>query len=134
VLAAQMSESPDPLARHGVSRARAAVAQGVVGGDAGAEQRCRLGRVELLGDAGHRFVWDHREFGVAAVVADSGDAGAFAVDEQALAAGLADEAVAAVPAHPHPIAFLELLDVRAHLVDEAGDLMPRDARQLEPGY
>src|SRR5205807_975683 len=112
---------------------RAAVAQGVVGGHARAEQRRRLGRLQLLGDARGRLAGDDEVLRVPAVEADAGDLRALAVDEEALAAGVADEAVAAVPADAGAVAFLPLRHLRAHRVDAAGDLVSRHARQGEPG-
>jgi hypothetical protein len=35
-----------------------------------------------------------------------------------------------MPAHPYPLTLLPHRDVRANLVDDAGDLMTRDARIL----
>src|SRR5205814_10324736 len=54
-----------------------------------------------------------------------------AVEEESLAAGIADEAVAAVPADTCPVAPLPLRHVGADLVDPSGDLVAGNARQLE---
>src|SRR5204863_129865 len=63
------------------------------------------------------------------VVADASDLLALAVDEEALAAGVTDEAMAAVPAYAHPVALLPLGHVGADLLDATGDLVTRNARQ-----
>src|SRR6202022_1479519 len=128
-LDAKGTEAADALDRHGVARARTAVAERVVGGDSGAEQRRGFGGVQILGNARGGFVRDDDVLGVAAVVADAGDLLAFAVDEEALAAGVADEAMAAVPADAYPVALLPLGHVGADFLDPAGDLVARHARR-----
>src|SRR5205814_9642821 len=125
----KVAEAADALDRDRLARPRAAVAERVVGGDAGAEQRRGLGGVELLGNARGGFMRHHDVFGVAAVVADAGDLLALAVDEEALAAGVTDEAMAAVPAYAYPVALLPLGHVGADLLDATGDLVTRNARQ-----
>ena len=96
---------------------RAAVAERVVGRDAGAEQRPRVGGVELLGDARGGDARHDRVLGVAAVEADAGDLRLLAVDEEPLAARVALEAVTAVPADADAVAHLPGGHVRADGVD-----------------
>src|SRR6267143_4372694 len=127
-LDAEMAEAADALDRHGVARARAAIAEGVVGRDAGAEQRRGFGGVQILGNARGGFVRHDHVLGVPAVVADAGDLFPLAVDEEALATGVADEAVAAVPADAYPVALLPLGHVGANFLDPTGDLVARNAR------
>src|SRR5437879_2185483 len=103
-------------------------AQRVVRGDARAEQRGYLDGLELLREVHASFVRHDCVLGIAAVVAESGDFLPFAVDEEAFAAGVADEAVAAVPADAHPVALLPLGHVGADLVDAPGDLVARNPR------
>ena len=73
-LYAEMPEPADAMDRHEIARLRAAVPQGVEGGDAGAEERRGLHGVEGL-----RYVRQGRGErqhvgGVAAVAGDAGDA------------------------------------------------------------
>src|SRR5439155_5063412 len=127
----EVSEAADALDRHGVPRTRAAVAERVVGGDSGAEQGSGVLGVELLGDPRGGFVRDDDVLCVTAVEADARHLRPLAVEEESLAAGSADEAVTAVPADAYPVALLPLRDVGADLVDTPGDLVARNARQLE---
>ena len=128
-----MAEAADALDRYGIAGTSAAVAERVVRGDARAEQRGYLDGLELLGEVHASFVRHDRVLGIAAVVAESGDFLPFAVDEEAFAAGVADEAVAAVPADAHPVALLPLGHVGADLVDAPGDLVARNPRQRQAG-
>ena len=85
------------------------------------------------GNARHRLVRHDDVLGVAAVVADAGDLRLLAVEEEALAARVAHEAVAAVPADADAVARLPLRHLGAHRVDAPGDFVAGDARQREPG-
>src|SRR5438105_5672574 len=129
----EVAEAADSLHGHRVSRPGAAVAKRVVGGDAGAEERGRLERGELVRNARHRFGGRHHVLGVPAVVADSGDLRLLAIDEEPLPAGRASEAVAAVPTDAHALAGLPSGHPGPDGVDASGDLVPGHARQLEPG-
>src|SRR5262249_1233483 len=75
---------------------------------------------------------DHAVLGVAAVVRDAGDLRPLAVDEEALPARVALEAVASVPAHAHALADLPRGDVGPHRVDAPRDLVAGHARQGHP--
>src|SRR5207248_861180 len=70
-------------------------------------------------------------FGIPAVVAHAGDLRLLAIDEEALAAGVADEIVSPVPADAHPVALLPFRHVGADLVDASGDLVAGDPGQLQ---
>src|SRR5262249_23700693 len=123
----------DALNSHGVAGRRAAVAQGVVGGDSGTEERAGLGRVEPIGDARHRLGRDDRVLSVAAVEGDTRHLAVLAVDEVSPPARPALETMTAVPTHPHAIADLPGADVGADRVDAASDLVARHARKPETG-
>ena len=127
-----MTEAADPLHRHGVTGARAAVAKGVVRGDPGTEERPGVGRVERLGDPRRGRVGDDGILGIAAVEADARNLGFLAVDEEPFAARVAGEAVTPMPPHPGAITHLPGSDARADGVDAPGDLVPGNAREREP--
>ena len=128
-----MTESADALHGDGLAHPRAAVAERVERRDARAEERRRVGCADCVGETRDGFVRHDHVFGVAAVVGDAGDLRLFAVDEESLAARVADEIVPAVPAHADPVAFLPLGHVGPDLVDSSGDLVAWDARQRESG-
>ena len=71
-LDAEVAEAAD--AEHGnqIARQRAGVAQGVERGDAGAEQRRCLGRVEIVRHGGERVRRAGHGLGIAAVIGDTG--------------------------------------------------------------
>ena len=135
VLDGEMAESADAEDGDGVAGAGSAVAQGVEGGDAGAEQRGGVGVGEFVGHEGEGVGGGDDVVGIAAVVVDAGDELVFAEDEVAAAAGRAVVAVAAVPAEADALAELEERDVGADGVDDAGDLVAGDARDIGvPGH
>src|SRR5207249_5722873 len=109
------------------------VAERVVRGDAGAQERPGLGGVELLRDARHRRLLDDGVLGVASVEADAGDLRLHAVEEEPAPAGVALEAVTAVPADAGAIALLPRGHVRPDGVDAPGDLVTGNARQRHAG-
>ena len=125
-----MAEAADAEDGDGVAGARSAVAQGVEGGDAGAEQRGGVGVGEVVGDEGEGVGGGDDVVGIAAVVVDAGDELVFAEDEVAAAAGRAVVAVAAVPAEADALAGLEERHVGADGVDDAGDFVAGDARDI----
>ena len=111
-----------------VAGARAAVAQRVVGGDPGAQQRAGLDGRELVRDQGQRLDRGHHVLGIAAVVADAGNAGLAAGDEIAAPAAVAMAAMAAVPADADPLPDPPGPGALAQGVDHAGDLVAGDPR------
>src|SRR5438132_2218763 len=129
----EVAKAADALDRHGIARPGAAVAERVVRRDARAEQRCYIDGLELLGEVHTGFVRHDHVLGVPAVMTDPGDPLPFAVDEETLAAGVADEAVATVPADAHPVALLPLRHAGADLLDAPRDLVARNPRQLQTG-
>ena len=106
VLNGKVTESADAEDGDSVAGAGAAVAQGVEGGDAGAEQRRGVRVGEVVGDEGEGVGRGDDVVGVAAVEVDAGDGLIFAEDEVAAAAGRAVVAVAAVPAQADALAGL----------------------------
>ena len=81
---------------------------------------------KIVGHGRNRLGRDHDVFRVAAVIADSGNLFKLAEDEMAAAAGVAFEAMSAMPADAHPLARLPLCDVGADRIDPSGNLMARE--------
>jgi hypothetical protein len=104
------------------------VAQRVVGGDAGAQQRPGVLVGEVVGHRGQRARLDHHVVGIAAVHGDSGDLHVLAVDEIAAATPLAVAAVAAKPAEADALADLP----PAHALTERFDGTSRSSRTESP--
>ena len=130
-----MAKAADPKDRHQIARLRAAVPKGVEGGDAGAEERRGLHRVQGL-----RYVRQGRGErqhvgGVAAVAGDACDVVNVLAGE-----GVAPPAMATVaartaePAHPDPRAHVPTFHVRTHGVDDADHFMAGNAWIAEPRH
>src|SRR5262249_42765519 len=116
-----------------VAAAQAHVAQRIVGGEPGAQERSRLGRRQLARHPRQRRLGDDQVFGVAAVHGHAGDEIAVAGEEVAAPAVVAGSIVAAAPADAHPLAGLPAAHAGADRVDDAGDLVARHARILDTG-
>ncbi len=133
VLHAEMTEASDAEDGDEVAGARSAVAEAVVGGDAGAHE---WGGVHV-----GEIVWDEREgvgggddvVGIAAVEADAGDLAILAENEIAAAAGRTVVAVASVPTEADALAYFEERNIGADRVDDTGDFMAGYAGVLNAG-
>ena len=88
---------------------------------------------KIVGHGRHRLGRDDHVFRVAAVVADSGNLLELAENEMAAPAGIAGEAMSAMPADADALAGLPLRDVGANRVDASGNLMAGNARVLQSG-
>ena len=88
-LHAEMAEPANTQNRDDIARHGAALAQRVVGGDARAEQRCGIGRREIVRDHGEALGRRHHRFGIAAIIGDAGNAQIAAIDQPAAAARFA---------------------------------------------
>src|SRR5215472_12716370 len=132
-LDAEMAEAADALHGDRVAWSRSRVAQGVVDGDAGAEQWGRLRARQIVGHRGDRLGGGDHVLGIAAIEAERSDLLEATQDEVAAAARITREAVSTVPADANALARLPDLDVGTHDVDPTGDLVPWDARVWEPG-
>ena len=106
------------------------MAQGVVDGDSGAEQRRRFGREQIIRHQSHCFGRDHHILGIATVKADGGDLFELTQNEVAAAARVALEAVSAMPTNSHALAGLPQGDVSANGIDAPGNLVARHSRVL----
>jgi hypothetical protein len=101
------------------------VAQRIEGRDPGAEQRRGIGGGKLVGNCGKRTGGSHHRLGVAAVIRDAGYAQVPAVDQPAAPARLATLAIPAKPADADALSGAP--------IDDAGNLVPGDARVGEAG-
>ena len=93
-----MAEAADTLDGDEISAAGLGISKSVVHGDAGTEQRRGFVGGNVVGDKGNRLGGDDDVLGVSTIEMDTGDLFVLAMNEVAAAAGLAGEAMAAVPA------------------------------------
>jgi hypothetical protein len=125
----QMAESAQAEHRHQIAGPRAAVAETVERGDAGAHQRRRLHRGQFLRHPRQRFGARDRVIGIAAVAGDAGDVGGrLAGKEVPPAAVIAIPAVSAVPAEAGALAGRPSGHARADCIDNPDDLMSWNSR------
>src|SRR5690349_7131426 len=127
-LDAEMAEAADPLNGDQIARGCAAMAQGVEGGDTGAENRGRFGRIKRIGHGSDGFGGNDCVLGVTAVEAEAGDFFVGAVDKVAAAALRTRTVMAAVPADADPLTFLPSCDASADFVNDACDFVAGRAR------
>ena len=131
VLNTQVTQPADALNSYQVAPTRSGIAQRVVNSDACAKQRGSLVGRQVIGNRGHGLGGRDHVFGVTAIEAEAGDLAKLAKKEVATAAGIAFEAVSAMPTYAHTLARLPVGYVRSNRVDAPGDLMPRHARILD---
>src|SRR5207302_2283492 len=131
VLNTQVTQASDALNSYQVAPTRSRITQRVINSDACAKQRGSLVGGQVIGNGGHRLGRSHHVFGVTAIEAEAGDLAKLAKKEVATAAGIAFEAVSAMPTYAHTLARLPVGYVRSNRVDAPGDLMPRHARILD---
>jgi hypothetical protein len=125
----QMAESAQAEHRHQIASPRAAVAETVERGDAGAHQRRRLHRRQFLRHARQRFGARDGVIGIAAVAGDAGDVGGrLAGEELAPAAVIAIPAISAVPAETGALAGRPSGHAGADCIYNPDDLMSWNPR------
>ncbi len=107
-LDSEVAEAADALDCDEVGGERAAVAEGVEGGDSGAEEWGGFDVFEGLGDGCEGFDGGDHVLRVAAVVADAGDFEVTAVAEVSAATGEACAVLAAVPADSYALTFVSM--------------------------
>ena len=132
-LNAEMAKAADAEDGDEITGESAAVAKGVVGGDAGAEKRTGFGVGESFGEGGEGFDCSDHELLIAAVVRDAGDFEIAAIAKVAAAALEAGVVLSAMPADANALALLPGCDAGAELVDETGNFVAGNARIFEPG-
>src|SRR6266853_486176 len=128
-----MSEATDALDGDEISAAKAGIAEGVVSGDAGAEERGSFGGAEVVGDGGDAACFGDHNFGVAAVDGDAGDYGVEAIDDVASAAGFAGAVFTAEKADAYALTDFPLGDSGAEGFDAADYFVAGNARELQAG-
>src|SRR5712671_6625302 len=128
-----MSEATDALDGDEISATEAGVAQGIVGGDAGAEERGGFGGAEVVGDGGDAASFGNHNFGVAAVDGDAWDYGVEAIDDVAAAAGLAGAVFTAEEADSYALTNFPFGDAGAEGFDAADYFVAGDAREFQAG-
>src|SRR5205807_5307519 len=119
----QVPETPESLDSDQIARQRAAVAEGIEGGDAGAHQRRGLGDIEGLGHPRQGLDRRDHELLVAAVVADATDLEVRAGPEVAPPARRTGAVLPAVPADANALALLPRRHAGAHLIDDTVNLV-----------
>jgi hypothetical protein len=128
-----MSQAADALDGDEISAAKAGVAKGVVGGDAGAEERGGFGGAEVVGDGGDAAGFGDHYFGVAAVDGDAGDYSVETIDDVAAAAGLAGAVFAAEEADAYALTNFPFGDAGAEGFDAADYFVAGNAREFQAG-
>src|SRR6267142_885035 len=128
-----MSQATDALDGDEISAAKAGVAQGVVSGDAGAEERGGFGGAEVVEDGGDAAGFGDHNFGVAAVDGDAGDYGVEAIDDVAAAAGFAGAIFTAEEADAYALTNFPFRDAGAEGFDAADYFVAGNTRELQAG-
>src|SRR5712675_2454679 len=126
-----MSQATDALDGDEISAAKAGIAEGVVSGDAGAEERGSFGGAEVVGDGGDAACFGDHNFGVAAVDGDAGDYGVEAIDDVASAAGFAGAVFTAEEADAYALTNFPFGDAGAEGFDAADYFVAGNARELQ---
>ncbi len=127
----EVPEAANSEDRDQIAGSRAALAQRVERRDAGAEQRCGVGSVQVVRDRGECAARDDHVIRVAAVVGDARHLAVLARDQIPATAGLAVAAVAAEPADAYALPGLPVVHALANRLDPAGNLVSRHARVFE---
>lgn len=125
----QVAQAAEPLDGDEAALLDPLLADAVEDGDARAQQRRRLRRLNLLGDADDGLGSQQHVLGIAAVPRDAVDGLVLAVLELAALALPAHAVVPAVPRPAHALADGEALDVGAELDNVADDFVARRARE-----
>src|SRR5260370_4789995 len=125
-----MAQATDALDGDEISATEAGIAEGVVSGDAGAEERRGFCGAEVVGDGGDAAGFGDHNFGVAAVDGDAGDYGVEAIDDVAAAAGFAGAVFTAEKADAYALTDFPLGDSGADGFDAADYFVAGNAQQL----
>src|SRR5215203_1190144 len=115
---------------YNVPCARRGVTQRIVNRDAGTHEWTNLLRRQFIRHSRNCFRAHDHVLRVTAIEIDPGDLPIHAHSEIAAPALIADEIMAAMPAHTDSLTFLPLGDAAANRVNAPADLMTRHARIL----
>src|SRR4029077_1903415 len=132
-LNSQVTETSDSLDGYEVTWQRAAVAQGVKRGNAGAHQRCRFGSVERFRHPRQRFHWGDHEFLIPAVKANPTNHRIRAIYEITSPARRTSSVLTTVPPDADALALLPVVYPRPRLVDHAGYFVSGHTRIRDAG-
>ena len=134
VLRAEMAETAEAEDGDEIAGARAAVAQGVEGGDAGAHERRGIGGREVIGHERDADGGGDHVIRVAAIEVDAGDLVVHGAGEEiAAAAIIAMATMLSMPADADALAGFPFRNACANGVNDADDFMARDAGILDAG-
>jgi hypothetical protein len=131
VLDPQMTQPADALHGNQIAGPRTGMSQRIEYGNTGAEQGRGFVRRQIVRHGSDCLRRDHDVFRITPVEADPGNLLELAKNEMAAAAGIALEAVPAVPSHTHPLARFPLRDVSSNRIDAPGDFVARNPRVLQ---
>lgn len=123
-----MAEPADTEDGDAVAGQRFRVAQGVVGGDAGAAHWRGFCIGKLCRYPGQCAAWDNHRLRISARILVTRDLAVLAMNKVAFSALIAVVAAAAEPLDRGAIADRETLDTRTQLGDRSGDFVPGSQR------
>src|SRR5438105_3222017 len=127
ILNAQVTQAADALNRYDIAGACATITKRVIDRDTGAHQRSGFIGGQIVRHKRDGFGRDDDILGIASVKVNAGNFLKLAVNKVAATAGVAGEAMAAVPADTNPLAGLPLGYVGTDCVDAPGDFVAGDS-------
>src|SRR5208282_2151664 len=130
-LNSQMTQTADTLHRNKVAGESTAVPQRVVGGNSGAEQRCRVGVTESFRYRRQCLNRSHHVLLVSAVIADARNFQIPAIAKVSAPALATRVVLAAVPADTDALPLLPGGNTRAYFIDDACNFVSRNTGILD---
>jgi hypothetical protein len=128
-----MAETADSLNRDQIAGDGSAVAQRVERGDARAQKRRRVRRIERIGNPRQRLYRGYHVLFIASVEVYAGHLRIGTVRKISAAARQARAVLPGMPAHAYTVALFPVRDAGAECVDHARDFMSWDSRIGEAG-
>src|SRR5881394_948068 len=128
-----MPQPAESKHRDHIARTRAGISQRVESGDPRAQKRRRVNWRQVIWKSRHRAGGGNHVFAVTAVETNASDLLRLARKQISTPAGIAPSAVSAVPADSNALAWRPSGHSIADGIDGAGDLVPGNARVLNPG-
>ncbi len=99
------------------------MAKGIVSCNTRTQQGRTFIRGQVIRNCGERLLRGHDILGVSAVEGETSNLLRLTMDKVAAAAGIANETMAAMPAHPNPLVAFPKRDVRSHRVHPSGNFV-----------